>query len=72
MMCTGDVRSRDAHSKLIPFSQSDYLQPAFARSCGKKNAHPRRGFSLSSETVVVVVGVRDVRAAWVTYNPYAP
>jgi len=72
MMCTGDVRPRDTHSKLIPFSQSDYLQPAFSRTCGKKNAHPRRGFSLSSETVVVVVGVRDVRAAWVAYNPYAP
>ncbi len=72
MICTGDVRSRDGHSKLIPFSQSDYLQPAFARSCGKKNAHPRRGFSLSSETLVVLVGVRDVRAAWVPYNPYAP
>jgi hypothetical protein len=71
-MCTGDVRPRDTHSKLILFSQSEYLQPAFSRTCGKKNAHPRRGFSLSSETVVVVVGVRDVRAAWVAYNPYAP
>ncbi len=47
MMCAGDVRSCGAHSKLIPFAQSDYLQAIFSAQLRRRAMHIRDEGSLS-------------------------